>query len=594
MHEVSNLQLSIFNGVCHVLLELVYYFWLLNMRNTFLKYIIYILCINLILLGCNYQEPKKIEDYVVAANEPKTPINIDYEVSQIIKNYLQDIDTSIVHLLCNDSIFAGNYLYHFYKKNNFKNIWVKYDYANPLLDSLLNLLYQAPNYGLILKDYHYHRIDSLLQIVKTTPEKSTQISAMAKTELLLSDALFTMAIHVNKGRLNKDNLTREWKGELSDTSLINAIYISIEKRNIKPLIASLEPKNEEYLAVKAELKNFKREFENSHWDSLFYESSDSTSFEERLIKRLKASHDYFDEYSGNTKQKLETAIKNFQCKHNLTEDGKVGKLTFKALQKTKQDYIHQLEMNMERWRLYPKPKDVRYAWINIPFFKMKVIENDSVVLESRVIVGEPEHPTPILHSSIRYFLIYPYWNVPRKIATKEILPILKNNPQYLIRNNFEVLNRNNEVVNNPINWEKYDEDNFPFKLRQRMGDDNALGILKFYFNNKYGVYLHDTNNKKLFKSDNRALSHGCIRLEKYIDFAIYLINSDNLKYSENNFKHDILQEEQKYVYLKKLMPIYTTYYTIDFAYDNKQLVFLNDIYNYDTKMVNYIYFYRNK
>jgi murein L,D-transpeptidase YcbB/YkuD len=541
----------------------------------------------LLLFACNRNAPEGVAEVIIPID---TERNVDYETSLVIKHYFENIDTSKTATICNDSVFSVALMYNFYQKNNFKNIWVRDFSANPLLDSMLQLISIAPEYGLKPNEYHYYTIDSLLKSIQKQSKQYINIGNMAKADLLLTDAFFSLAIHVQKGRLNKDSLHREWKGGSADSALVNKLYIALEKGNIKPVIDSLEPKENEYRNLKYALKNFRTEFANNNWDSLFHESDDSSIFQERLISRLKASHDYFDEYSGTPDEKLITAIKNFQCKHHLIEDGKIGKLTYKALKKNKQDYINQIEINMERWRLYDKPAAKQYVWINIPKFEMEFFENDSLIMNSTVIVGSPEHPTPILQSTIRYFLIYPYWNVPYKIATKEILPILKRMPYYLNRKNMEVLNRKNEVVNTPINWKKYNEDYFPFKLRQRIGDDNALGILKFYFNNKYGVYMHDTDNKSLFNLENRALSHGCIRLEKIIDFALYLIKNDSLHYSSNDLKNDLLQEKQKYVYIRKPIPIYTAYFTAETQH-NGQLLFFDDIYGYDTKMVTNILFY---
>jgi murein L,D-transpeptidase YcbB/YkuD len=120
----------------------------------------------------------------------------------------------------------------------------------------------------------------------------------------------------------------------------------------------------------------------------------------------------------------------------------------------------------------------------------------------------------------------------------------------LRRKNFDVLDGNNNVVDaSKIKWKKYSKTYFPWKLRQRIGDDNSLGILKFNFNNKHGVYMHDTDNRKLFGREMRAMSHGCVRLEKFIDFAGFLIRDDSIKYPIDSLKSDLLKEQQKYVYM---------------------------------------------
>ena len=508
-------------------------------------------------------------------------VEIDKEISEQLTDYLEALDTTETIVLLNDSLFATHFIIKFYRQNNYTGVWFKEGKNTAQNDSLYKTIKNAGEYGLLANDYHVEKIDSLLALQN---EKNTNIKAITQVELLLTDAFYTLCVHVNKGRLNADSLTREWKGEQMDTNFVDVLNSALQTNTIRETIDSLEPKNREYIALKLALKDFRNRFKCYNWDSIFYECADSTPFEERIKNRLIASRHYFNEYVGSPKVKLEKAIKEFQCQHNLMEDGKIGKLTYLALQKTNQDYIHQIEMNMERWRYYKKPDDETYAWINVPTYKMRVIEKDSVVLVSRIIVGNPKNPTPVLHSTIRYFLIYPYWNVPYKIATKEILPILQKDPDYLNRNNFEVLDATDQVVSCSVNWKKCNEDCFPWRLRQRIGDDNSLGILKFYFNNEHGVYIHDTNNRNLFYLEARSLSHGCIRLEKFVDFALYLIRKDSIRYPSDSLRFDLMEEKQKYVYLRHPFPIYINYFTIEVNKHN-ELIYLLDVYKRDEKML---------
>ncbi len=181
-----------------------------------------------------------------------------------------------------------------------------------------------------------------------------------------------------------------------------------------------------------------------------------------------------------------------------------------------------------------------------------------------------------------------HWNVPLKIATEEILPILKRDTSYLRKKNFEVLGRSNTVVTTPINWKKYNKNYFPWRLRQRIGDENSLGILKFNFENKYGIYMHDTDNRRLFNREMRALSHGCVRLEKFIDFAKFLIRDDSLNYPKDSLMMDLLQETQKYVYIKHPISIYINYFTAEVD-ENNELFYFIDVYKRDEKMLKALY-----
>ncbi|MES2394832.1 MAG: L,D-transpeptidase family protein [Bacteroidota bacterium] len=542
--------------------------------------------------------PEKTKPVVLVAE----PEFVNEEVVELIRKQLSNFDTLETLFIADDSLFATKLIVEFYKINKFNVTWSDKGKHSKQSDSLLSLIKNSDDYGLISSDYHFSKIESLIKKERDSKTKKYDAVKISEVDMLLTDAFFTFAAHVNKGRLNIDSLVREWKiarfilprtiGESEiETDLVAVLNDAIKQNNIHYAIDSLEPKNRQYQALKSALKNFKFEFRDSEWDSLATRESDSTGFNERLKKRLVASHDYAEliEYSDSIK--LVKAIKNFQCRHNLTEDGKIGKLTFKALQRSKRDYVHQIQMNMERWRYYYSPYEKQFVWVNVPKYEMRVIEEDTLVMKSNVIVGQPDHKTPILKSTIRYFLIYPYWTVPLSIATKEILPILKRDTSYLRRKNFEVLDYRNRVVETPINWKKYNKNYFPFKLRQRTGDENSLGILKFNFENKYGVYLHDTDNRRLFKREMRAMSHGCVRLERFIDFAKFLIRDDKKNYPLDSLKMDLLKEEQKYVYIKHPIPIYINYFTTEVD-DNDELFFFIDVYKKDEKMLKSLYYLR--
>lgn len=549
-------------------------------KYQFFLFSFFILCI----VGCNKCSHEKVKPTVLFTQ----PERVNEGVTQLIEIRLNGFDTLKLLVIAEDSLYATKKVIEFYEKHNFTPVWTNKGKQLKLCDSLLELIKNSANYGLIANDYHYDHILKLIKDKRNTTSKKYDAVKISEIELLLTDAFFTMAVHISKGRLNPETLKREWKIEKVDTNLIDVLDNAIKHNFIRNAIESLEPNNKQYKALKIALSKFQFEFKDSNWDSLFKSGLDTATFNERLKDRLISSHNYSEDPQISESVKLQRAIKDLQCQFNLTEDGIIGPLTYKILQQTKHDYIRQIEMNMERWRYYDVPNENKWVWVNIPKYEMSVFEEDTLVMRSKVIVGAFKTPTPPVISTIRYFIIYPYWTVPYSIATKEILPILKRDTSYLKRENFEVLDRNKKVIYTPIKWGRYNEKYFPFYLRQRIGEENSLGVLKFNFNNKYGVYLHDTNNHKLFGKDMRALSHGCIRLEKYIDFSKYLIRDDSLKYPIDSLLFDLFKEEQKYVYLKRPIPIYINYFTVEID-ENQQLFYFIDVYERDKKMLKELY-----
>lgn len=250
-------------------------------------------------------------------------------------------------------------------------------------------------------------------------------------------------------------------------------------------------------------------------------------------------------------------------------------------------HILSLSLNMERWR-WEKQWPDRYVVVNIPSFLLRAIEADSVWLESRVVAGKRSTPTPVMESVITSFLIYPYWHVPRSIATKEILPVLQEDASYLERNNFQVLNRKGVVIPmDTIQWDQYSVDRFPFILRQREGSENSMGIIKFDFANRYGVYLHDTNSKRLYTLARRDFSHGCVRVEKAVSLAHYLVHEDDIYVSPEDLDQYLSLQQRLKIDLRKPIPLKLTYFTAEVR--DGVPMFYEDIYKKDSVMMRALY-----
>jgi murein L,D-transpeptidase YcbB/YkuD len=243
----------------------------------------------------------------------------------------------------------------------------------------------------------------------------------------------------------------------------------------------------------------------------------------------------------------------------------------------------QLAVNMERLRwqtLLPQ----RYISVNSPAFLLKVVDNDSVVLESKVIVGKKETQTPEIESVVRSFIIYPYWHVPKSIV-KELLPHIQEDTLYLRKHNYQVLNSKGEVMDSrKLDWSKYTGEDFPYVLRQREGSENTMGVIKFVFKNNYGVYLHDTNARGLFSKKDRNLSHGCIRVQKAKELALYLAKDDDTFVGPEDLAVYFLLQRRMEIQVVKPIPVLLQYFTC--VEKNGRVMFYDDIYNKDKAIMN--------
>jgi murein L,D-transpeptidase YcbB/YkuD len=548
--------------------------------KTFLAFLFFSLSLSTCRM-CQSEKPKA--DIVVKPEE------IDAHVNEQIANQLHSKDTSGSLKISGKVLLAKVQVRNVYKTNEKESYWTHFGKLNAQADTFLSILHHAPDYGLLPKDYHVPLIDSLLRSATDQKTKAVNAVNLAESDILLTDAFFVFATHLNKGRLRSDTALPAFNiKELPFNT--DSLFLTVHKNgNFRQCFDSIEPKQEQYHLLKAELKKFRLRWESHPWDTIPRDEKDTAALNRALKKMLTEMQDYDSTLKGNDSVKISKALKVFQKRFYLETDGKLGKNTLRLLHMSTSDRIRQIEMNMERWRQEPVRYPKRYILINIPQFEMKLMDDDTLFMQSRVVVGLPDKPTPLLASQLQYIMLYPYWNVPNSIATKEMLPILKRDTSYLRKKNFDVMDYHGNIIDPAtINWSKYSVKYLPYRFRQREGEDNSLGIMKFNFNNKYGVYLHDTNSKRFFKRDVRALSHGCMRLENYMELAKYLIRDDSVKYPVDSLLTDILKEKQKQINLKKQIPIYTKYFSA--IVDEKEgLMLFMDIYRRDELMEKVLY-----
>jgi murein L,D-transpeptidase YcbB/YkuD len=222
--------------------------------------------------------------------------------------------------------------------------------------------------------------------------------------------------------------------------------------------------------------------------------------------------------------------------------------------------VHQIVMNMERWRWLPDDLGPRYLIVNIPAFELNAIENGKSVLDMKVVTGKKGSPTPVLVDRMTSIVFSPYWNIPTDIVDKEILPKIEKDPSYLEKNNMEV-----------------DENG---RYRQRPGPGNSLGQVKFLFPNHYNVYLHDTPAQALFERVERDFSHGCVRLDRPEELAKYVLR-DQPEWTDAKIAEAMQSGVERAVSLKQPLPIYLVYFTA--WEENGALQRVPDVYGHDRR-----------
>jgi len=252
-----------------------------------------------------------------------------------------------------------------------------------------------------------------------------------------------------------------------------------------------------------------------------------------------------------------------------------------ALQGATPDVAKTIELNMDRWRKLPDDLGERHIVVNVPSFELEVHDGTQIPIRMRVVVGKNENRTPLFSSVMKYVVFSPYWNIPESILTKETLPRIMKDPDYATRENLEVVrvSGNHVQVIDPedIDWERVGKTDI--QLRQRPGDGNSLGLVKFIFPNPYNVYLHDTPADNLFAKLTRDFSHGCVRVEKPQDLAEYVLR-DQPEWTPERIQKAMHAGMEKHVSLKEPIPVHILYFTA-WVDEDGMLHLEKDIYGYD-------------
>jgi len=264
----------------------------------------------------------------------------------------------------------------------------------------------------------------------------------------------------------------------------------------------------------------------------------------------------------------------------------LGDGTVAALNVTAGDRVQQIVANMERWRALPPDLGPRHIDVNIPDFSLDVVENRQPVLHMKVVVGKmmERRNTPTFSAEMTYVVLNPYWYVPKSIAEEELFPLSRKDPQYLAKHNFTVhrvpVADKPNADPNAADGATTSAKTYRYLLRQKPGPTNSLGQVKFMLPNAYGVYLHDTPSKQLFYKTVRTFSHGCIRIEKPVDLAEYVLRGRSPEWPREAILSAIERQKQQTIWLPQPIPVYIQYWTAWVEPDGT-VQFRNDIYGYD-------------
>ncbi len=302
-----------------------------------------------------------------------------------------------------------------------------------------------------------------------------------------------------------------------------------------------------------------------------------------LARRLVVSGDLADNdvavSAADYDEVMQHAVLRFQARHGLDVDALVGPATLRALNVSIEQRIDQIRVNLDRARSFFDGQGNDFILVNIAGFSATVVRDGQTVWTTSVIVGDTENKTPIFRSTLKYVVFNPTWTVPRRIASEEMLPKIKQDPGFFDTGDYQLLDGGGNIVEpSSVDWSAVHVGNFRYTLVQQPGCSNELGQIKFGFPNEYSVFMHDTPAKWLFTETKRTFSHGCIRVNKPLDLAGVLLSQDG--WTRERIDSLIESEETKTVFLSEPLPILVVYWTAEVD-DLGVIHFYDDIYELD-------------
>ncbi|MDP3469987.1 MAG: L,D-transpeptidase family protein [Daejeonella sp.] len=468
----------------------------------------------------------------------------------------------------------------FYRERNFKLGWFKNNEIVPQAKEMLDMISKADEEGLDPKKYQFMDFDTLFANLEDTKRDSAKFTAIQKEiDVALSSTYFVWASDFYRGVIiPRDNEEIEWDVKRNKIKLHKALMTVLKERESKYSYASFSPLHPDYTRLKSVLATYRKIQAEGGWPTVTASSKLKEGDKAPLVAALKKRLGLSSTDSTFNAETL-SALKKFQSEQGMKPDGALGPETAKFLNIPVNQRIKQIILNMERWRWIPKSFEEDYLIVNIPEYRLRVYEKGKVQLAMNVIVGKTLNSTPIFSDKMENVVMAPYWNVPASIVKDELGPKIANDPGYLERMNMELIDsKGNQVNPSGINWSAITRDNWKYILRRKPGPKNDLGDVKFIFPNTNDIYLHDTPHDELFSQTKRNFSHGCVRVEKPLELAEYLLRP--VGWDMNKIQSTIAQGQEKQVKLKEVLPVYLVYFTA-WADESGNVHFRDDIYGHD-------------
>jgi len=496
---------------------------------------------------------------------------------------IQTADNPVQTIMGTDLRFDSE-VKHIYSQVNYTPIWISRRSLNDAGHELIRTLAWVMGDGVTRDRYHFNLITKRLSDGISRHE-------VIDLDMLLTDAYLSYARDLfsqkfmpkpDRGHDKVVGISKPQHLASGATSAADAVIYHANQRSLTTLLRRSTPQANEFKQLRQHFLEMRSKPKQS-WPSIGSNVKLHAGVSNRSVKQLRTmlwqlgdldhndGNDYFD-------TELSRALMRFQVRHGLMADGHVGKETRSALNITPAQRAQQIAVNLKRWLRMPSQLPERYVMVNQADYQLRLMNNGAPELEMRVIVGKPSRRTPVLIREIRQLVFNPTWTVPPGIKRKDIIPKLRRDPGYIDKSRMAVYQNGRKINPHKVNWRNV-KSGRNYQIVQSPGRHNALGKVKFVMPNSQAIFLHDTNNPKLFAKDNRALSSGCVRLEHPLELAEALLSADQ-GWNSSKVDNFVSKGKTRWVKLKRPVPVYLTYQTA-FVDARGRLHFRSDIYKRD-------------
>lgn len=492
----------------------------------------------------------------------------------------------------------------FYETRGYSAVWVDSNgRPNSAAQALRAALKEAHLQGLNPAEYW----DSTMEGMMTAQNIA---SAWITFELAATEALIRYVSHLSNGRFEPKELDDDIKFTQRKFTKFAQLNAAVSSGDIKNNLNSFAPKHDMYKRLLSLLQELHARKEMGGWQKISSDKKLTQGVSDPSIaqirSRLQEMGYEVSQGSNSFDSELLEVIKKFQADSTMQVDGVIGSQVINSLNKSVNDRIQLVELNLEKLRWLPETLESRYAFVNLATTNFTLMDQGKKAFDFKTINGQVFRRTPSMRDVMHFVELNPTWTVPHSIATRDKLNRIKADPGYVAKSDMKLYDSNTDREVNPqaVNWANYSKTNFPFYLVQQPGYRNALGVVKFPLTNGWAIYLHGTDDYSLFERGNRLISSGCVRLENPLEFAEYILRDnvkvENLKYGNNRDPNWPLSKImsvvpqgdgqkpdpghlRRRIEMTKPVPVYMLYLTA-VKHEDGRVQFVEDLYGSDYRL----------